>query len=397
MSDMKLILEGWRQYLDEELYYQNDPKDPEDLEGPLDRDKTIARLIDYFKIRFPELYSKADLSFKSGKTTLHFTNFGDLKDRDMAIRTLRKDGVLLDADDAKDVKRLDQYHRAKTKFVDVRDNGKRVPIVIQLNSGKGGATAGLGYEKDFVAYVNEKFEEQELPYKAKDLPQYKGNSKKLNPDVVVKRDGEKYISFELKTSAGADFGQFQVATPDFDEDGLWIGDIDHKDIDHPKTEGSNRDVEMISQIGSKTLVKAFNKVYPALIKNEECMIKLRNLAGLQAADTEDSEAAYRELVDSADLARVPVEDIGQLTTAYYLEKGVDFLVINDMLYAMSPLAQEMNIPGVKTLVEAATSGIVRARIKCHGKTYSATGALKITKIEDSVKFNEPDIFNALFP
>jgi len=391
---MKLILEGWRYYLNEELYYKDDSGN---LSGPIASEEKVADdIVKYIKRRFDDLYDGHELSFKGGKTTLQFTNFGDLKDRDRVIRALR-DEKWLTTDDTKDVKRLDQYHRATTRFVDVRDNGKRVPIIIQLNSGRGGATAGLGYEKDFVAYVNEKFEEQELPYEAKVLPQYKGDSKKLNPDVVVDRDGKEYISFELKTSAGADFGQFQVATSDFDEDGLRIGDIDHYGIDHPKTEGSNRDVEMISQIGSDTLVTAFNEVYPALIEDEECMIKLRNLAGLQGADTEEVEAAYKKLVDSADLKTVPIDDIGQLATNYYLEKSVDFLVINDMLYAMSPRAQKMNIPGVKTLVEAATSGVVRARIKCHGKTYSATGALKITKIESSVKFNEPDIFSALFP
>ena len=382
MSNMKLILEGWRGYLGEALYRKSDSGE---LEGPIERDEMISQIIGYFKTNFPELYGNVDLQLKDGKTTLQFTNFGDLKDRDMAIRKLRDDGIL-SIDAAEDVKRLDQYHRATTRFVDVRRPGARqVPIIIQLNSGKGGAPAGIKYEKNFAAYVNKKFEEQGLPYEAKVLPTYDDETKKLNPDVTVARDGREYISFELKTSAGADFGQFQ------------IGAIDHIGMDFPETEGSNRDVEMISQVGSKTLVKAFNEVYPKLIEDEECMIRLQNLAGQQAADTKKVKAAYKGLVDSADLVTVPVDNIGQYATAYYLEKDVDFLVIDDMLYAMSPAAQEMNIPGVKTLAQAATSGGVRARIKCHGKTYSATGALKITKIEKSVKFNEPSVFNALFP
>ena len=376
---MKLILEGWRGYIGEALYYKNDSGE---LEGPLERDKMISQIIGYFKTNFPELYGEVDIQLKGGKTTLQFTNFGDLKDRDRAIRKLADDDIL-SVNAAKDVKRLDQYHRATTRFVDVRrPGGRQVPIVIQLNSGKGGATAGLKYEKNFVAYVNEKFDQQKLPYKAKVLPQYKDDSKKLNPDVAVDRDGKEYISFELKTSAGADFGQFQIAAAEYG------------DPDSPEFE---TDIEMISQVGSPTLVKAFNEVYPALIEDEVCMIRLQNLAGLRAGDKEEVEAAFKELVDSADLKTVPIDNIGQLATDYYLEKNVDFLVINDMLYAMSPDAQGMDIPGVKILEQAATSGVVRARIKCHGKTYSATGALKITKIEPSVKFNEPSVFNALFP
>ena len=376
---MKLILEGWREYLGEALYYRSNSGE---LEGPLERDEVISRIIGYFKTNFPKLYGEVDLQLKSGKTTLQFTNFGDLKDRDMAIRELENAGIL-STDAAKDVKRLDQYHRATTRFVDVRrPGGRQVPIVIQLNSGKGGATAGLKYEKSFVVYVNEKFDQQKLPYKAKVLPQYKGDSNKLNPDVAVDRDGKEYISFELKTSAGADFGQFQIAAAEYG------------DPDSPEFE---TDIEMISQVGSPTLVKAFNEVYPALIEDEICMIRLQNLAGLRAGDNVDAEAAFKELVDSADLKTVPIDNIGQLATDYYLEKNVDFLVINDMLYAMSPDAQGMDIPGVKILEQAATSGVVRARIKCHGKTYSATGALKITKIEPSVKFSEPSVFNALFP
>ena len=376
---MKLILEGWRGYIGEALYYRSNSGE---LEGPLKRDEVISRIIGYFKTNFPKLYGEVDLQLKGGKTTLQFTNFGDLKDRDMAIRELENAGIL-STDAAKDVKRLDQYHRATTRFVDVRrPGGRQVPIVIQLNSGKGGATAGLKYEKSFVVYVNEKFDQQKLPYKAKVLPQYKGDSRKLNPDVAVDRDGKEYISFELKTSAGADFGQFQIAAAEYG------------DPDSPEFE---TDIEMISQVGSPTLVKAFNEVYPALIEDEVCMIRLQNLAGLRAGDNVDAEAAFKELVDSADLKTVPIDNIGQLATDYYLEKNVDFLVINDMLYAMSPDAQGMDIPGVKILEQAATSGVVRARIKCHGKTYSATGALKITKIEPSVKFNEPSVFNALFP
>ena len=98
---------------------------------------------------------------------------------------------------------------------------------------------------------------------------------------------------------------------------------------------------------------------------------------------------------SGDLTKFDLKDLAERVERYYQEKGVDYIVVDDMIYLSSDAAT--SLPGVLRFKDAAEGGFVRTRVKCHGKSYSTTVAMKFTGIKPSAKYYEPKVFNTLFP
>ena len=344
---MKLILEGWRHFINEELYYQ-DPVSGE-LRGPEpDIKKVSDDIIKFIKRKFDHLYGDSELALKGGKYVLRFTNFGSLKDRDEVIRSLAAAGWLSDLE----VKRSQLFHRATTNFLDktVKKDGteKITPIVVQFDAGGGAATSGGDYEKEMENLLNDRFASLGRPqYTAE-----KQGGSTNNPDVVVFKGDAPYLSFEAKTKPNADFGQFQIV--------------------HNPARGS---FAQKTQTSSEQLVGVFKLIKDQI--NKSC------------STTYDPQK-------SGDLLSVDMGNLGEIVEKYYQEKGVDFIIVNDMLYSSSDKGAKI-VPGAKRFKDAATNGYVRIRVKCHGKSYSTTGALKFKAIEPSILYYDSTPMNQMFP
>jgi hypothetical protein len=231
-----------------------------------------------------------------------------------------------------EVKRSKMYHRATTNFVDITPSGKQIPIIVQFDQGGGPAAAGGSYEQEMEDLMNNEFQKQQKPY------------------VVVQRDGEDFVKIESKTAIGADFGQFKIERG---KDGLFT---------------------QISQTNSPELVNLFGDIKETI--DNTCPVNY---------DPEKS----------GDLTKFDLKDLAERVERYYQEKGVDYIVVDDMIYLSSDAAT--SLPGVLRFKDAAEGGFVRTRVKCHGKSYSTTVAMKFTGIKPSAKYYEPKVFNTLFP
>jgi hypothetical protein len=335
-SDLFRLVE---QVMSEELYYKNQEGE---LQGPIsDIDKIAQDIIKYVKRQFPSTYHSADLQLKKGVKVLVFTNFKSLKIRDEAIRELTQIGYL----SSPEVKRSQLYHRATTNFVDISPSGKETPLVVQFDQGGGPASAGGGYEQEMQDLMNTLFSQQQKPYRA----EKQGGSTPL-PDIVIFSGEVPVVKMEAKTTIGSDFGQFKIQ-----RDGV-------------------APFEQVSQKDSPELVKLFNDVR-------------RQIDSICPAQYDPQK--------SGDLARIDVTDLAERVERYYQEKDVDYIVINDMIYVSSDQAPKL--PGALRFKDAAKGGYVRARVKCHGKSYSTTVAMKIASIEPSVLYHDLEVFNILFP
>jgi len=335
-SDLFRLVE---QVMQEELYYKDEQGE---FKGPIsDINKVANDIIKFVKRNFPEHYHDVDLSKKRGSRVLIFTNFGSLSTRDDVIRRLELAGFLSEPE----VKRSKMYHRATTNFVDITSSGKEIPIVVQFDQGGGPAAAGGSYEQEMEDLMNNTFLSQQKPYVAE-----KQGGSTAKPDIVVSLNGKDFVKIESKTAIGADFGQFKIQRDGFNP------------------------FDQITQKDSPELVKLFNDVRRQI--DSICPVQY-------------------DPQKSGDLARVGVTDLAERVENYYQEKGVDYIVVNDMIYVSSD--QVTMPPGVLRFKEAAKGGYVRARVKCHGKHYSTTVAMKFTGIKPSAKYYDPKVFNTLFP
>jgi hypothetical protein len=355
MNELDLLIENYftesfetselfrlvEQVMEEELYYKDKQGE---LKGPIsDVNKVANDIVKFVKRSFPENYRDADLKLKRGARVLIFTNFGNLSTRDDVIRKLATAGFLSEPE----VKRSKMYHRATTNFVDITPSGKQIPIVVQFDQGGGPAAAGGSYEQEMEDLMNNEFQKQQKPYVAA-----KQGGSTANPDIVVFRDGEDFVKIESKTAIGADFGQFKIERG---EDGLFT---------------------QISQKTSPELVKLFGDIKETI--DNTCPVNY---------DPEKS----------GDLTKFDIKDLAERVERYYQEKGVDYIVVDDMIYLSSDKPTNLGKKGVKRFKDAAEGGFVRTRVKCHGKSYSTTVAMKFTGIETSAKYYDPEVFNTLFP
>ena len=345
----KELLKEIRRVMNEELFYKpRGEEEPRPVSAPIE--KVAEDILKYFKRKFPELRD-TDLEFKRGKRVLHFTNFGNLSQRDEVIKDLVEDGWLSNPE----VKRSMKYHRATTPFVDKTPSGKEYPIVIQLNQGGGAAKAGDDYEDEIAQIINEKSKSQGKNYEAK-----KQGGSTDAPDVVVQvidlQTGEvkNHTSFEAKTTIGADFGQFQITH------------------DPKRIKGAQR-FKQKTQTGSPLLSKIFNSIKAKL--NKSCRVPTGNVSG--------------------ELLKFKRRGLGQAVEEYYAEKNVDYIVINDQTYSLNDAAQAQS--GLKRFKDSAIGGYLRVRRKCHGKSYSTTVAIRFVSIKPSKKYYDDDVFNKIFP
>ena len=331
----QMLYEIFDEVMREELFYQDSEGN---LKGPISSvDKISQDIIKYVKRKFPKNYHTADLLKKGGKRVIKFTNFGSLQVRDRVIRDMIENGFLRDPE----IKRSKLFHRATTNFVETNKN-KIIPLVVQFDAGGGAATSGGDYEKEMENILNNHFQANNKSYKAE-----KQGGSTNNPDLVVFKGDSPYVNFEAKTTLGADFGQFQ--------------------IQHDGKEFSQK-----TQTDSPELNRLFGEIKDDL--NKSCSVKYNPQK-------------------SGDLMKIPMEDLGERVEKYYQEKNVDYIVVDDMLYASSAKAKK--IPGVKRFKDAVSGGFVRVRVKCHGKSYSTTAGNKFASIEPSVLYY--DVLDSLFP
>ena len=331
----QMLHEMFDEVLEEDLFYQ----DPEGaLKGPISSVEKVAQdIIKYIKRKYPHNYHGSDLSRKGGSRVIKFTNFGNLQLRDKVIRDMTEDGFLRDPE----VKRSQMFHRATTNFVETTKN-KVIPLVVQFDAGGGAATSGGDYEEEMEKIFNDHFQANEKPYSAE-----KQGGSTNNPDIVVFHEGIPYTSFEAKTKLGSDFGQFQI----------------HHD--------------------GKTFTQ----------KTQTNSVQLTHLFGDIEKDLNQTCALNYDPEKSGDLMRISIEDLGERVEKYYQEKDVDYIVVDDMIYASSPKAKQ--VKGIKNFKDAVTDGYVRIRVKCHGKSYSTTAGLKFKSIEPSINYY--DVLDLLFP
>ena len=344
----KELLKEIRSVMNEELFYKpRGEEEPRPVSDPIE--KVAEDILKYFKRKFPELRD-TDLEFKRGKRVLHFTNFGNLSQRDEVIKDLVEDGWLSNPV----VKRSMKYHRATTPFVDKTPSGKEYPIVIQLNQGGGAAKAGDDYEEEIVEIINDKAKSQGKNYEARKL----GGSTKA-PDVVVRSTDPETASsttttFEAKTTIGADFGQFQI-------------------IHNPKRIKGNQRFKQKTQTDSPVLSRIFRSIKTLL--NKSCPVPTGNVSG--------------------ELLKFKRRGLKQAVEEYYAEKNVDYIIINDQAYSLNDAAQAQS--GLKRFKDSAKGGYLRVRRKCHGTTYSTTVAIRFDSIKSSKKYYDDDVFNKIFP
>ena len=355
MSDsLLMLLEMIEEVLEEEMFY----KDRDDfLKGPISSIEKVAEdIIKYFKREYPEHFASAELEYQGGARTLRFTNFGSLKARDQVIRDLVKKGWV--STGPEDIKRSKMYHRAKTNFVDkrfVKSKNREVeyPIVIQLNAGGGAAGVGGDYEKEVAEILNKQFSEM-----GPDLFAKKEGGSTHAPDVLVYKSvddssnlNNAVYSFEVKTTIGrVDFGQFQIQ---YDPD--------------------TNSFKQKTQLKSPTLVKVFEQIKDEI--NTKCSIDY-------------------DPQKSGDLLRLTIDGIPELVEEYYREKGTDYIIVNDQLYPITDrAAAKTGLPRFKDVVK---DGYIRIRVKCHGKSYSTTAALKFKGIQDTAKYYEDAVFKNIF-
>jgi len=350
---MKPIMEGWRGYLKEDLFYL---KDSGELGGPPDTGLSVEQIsndiIKYIKRQYPQNYHDAELQFKGGARVLKFTNFGSLDLRDQVIIDLVNKGWLSEPE----VKRSLKAHRARTRFVDVSKSGKKTFIVIQLDAGGGAATAGGDYEDEMAALLNEKFKKQGKLYFAE-----KQGGSTNNPDIVIWTDENKtnkFVSFEAKTTLGADFGQFQLL--------------------HDPNTGT---FVQKTQTSSPELVALFKVLVPEI--NKSCPVP-----------SGDQSGELLKIGSRQNPFNFP-KSLGEVTEDYYKEKQVDYIIINDAAYATTPAAQTKS--GLPRFSQEVKDGYIRIRRKCHGKSYSTTAAIKFGSIGSSTNYYEDVIFNRTFP
>ena len=325
----QMLYEMFDEALEEDLFYQN----PEGaLKGPISGVEKVAQdIIKYIKRKYPQNYHGSDLSRKGGSRVIKFTNFGNLELRDKVIRDMTEDGFLRDPE----VKRSQMFHRATTNFVETTKN-KVIPLVVQFDAGGGAATSGSDYEEEMEKIFNDYFQANEKPYSAE-----KQGGSTDNPDIVVFHEGTPYTSFEAKTTLGSDFGQLQI-------------------------QHDGQTFTQKTQTKSVQLTRLFVDIEKDL--NVTCGLNY---------DPEKS----------GDLMRIPRVE------KYYQEKDVDYIVVNDMIYASSPKAKQ--VKGIKNFKDAVTGGYVRIRVKCHGKSYSTTAGLKFKSIKPSINYY--DVLDSLFP
>tara|TARA_R110002074_G_scaffold334270_2_gene504624 strand:+ start:5623 stop:6669 length:1047 start_codon:yes stop_codon:yes gene_type:complete len=335
--------------MNEELFYKS-PSGEEGapIQAPIE--KIAQDILKYIKRKFPELRD-IDLEYKKGKRVLHFTNFGNLSQRDEIIRELEQDGWLSDPQ----VKRSMKYHRAITPFVDKTPSGKEYPIVIQLNQGGGAAKAGDDYEDEIAQIINEKAASQGKSYEAK-----KEGGSTSAPDVVVQKinfqtgEAEDHVSFEAKTKIGADFGQFQI-------------------IHDPTRAQFAQRFKQKTQTDSPTLSRLFQSIKAVL--NKSCRVPTGNVSG--------------------ELLKIGRRGLGRLVEEYYAEKNVDYIIVNDQTYSLNETAATQS--GLKRFKDSAKEGYIRVRRKCHGKSYSTTVAIRFNSVRPSKKYYEDIVFDKIFP
>ena len=350
---MKPIIENWRSFLNEELFYIDKSGE---LKGPISSIEKLADdIIKYFKRTYAEDFGTADLKFQSGARVLNFTNFGSLKIRDKVIRDLTDKGWLSTSQE--DIKRSKMFHRAKTNFVDkkfIKSKNKEVqyPIYIQLNAGGGAAGAGSDYESEMAQILNTEFSKL-----GSSLFAQKEGGATNAPDVLVYPSSDKVgninnaiYSFEAKTAIGADFGQFQI-------------------LHDPE---NNRFLQK-TQNKSPTLVSIFKQIESDI--NTKCSVDY-------------------DPQKSGELVTLTIDNIPALVEQYYAEKGTDYIIVNDMTYPITPEAASKT--GLPRFKDAAKDGFIRIRVKCHGKSYSTTAAIKFKNIAASKKYYDENVFRSIF-
>jgi hypothetical protein len=350
----KLLMEMIEDIIREEMFY----KDKDDsLKGPISSpDKVAEDIIKYFKREYPQYFATAELEFQGGTRVLKFTNFGSLKTRDEVIRDLQDKGWL--STRPEDIKRSKMFHRATTNFVDkkfIKSKNKEVerPIIIQLNAGGGAARAGDDYENEIVEILNKQFSEMGLDLFAK-----KEGGSTDGPDVLVYRSVEDSSnmnnalhSFEAKTTiGGVDFGQFQI-------------------MHDPES----RSFIQKTQLKSPTLVNIFEEIKDEI--NTKCSVDY-------------------DPQKSGELITLTIDNMPDLVEEYYREKGTDYIIVGDQLYPITDsAASKTGLPRFKDMVEG---DFIRIRVKCHGKSYSTTAALKFKNIKDTKKYYEEKVFDDIF-
>jgi len=348
---MDMLLEMVEQSLEEAVYYDGNPD-----QGPIEIEKVAEDIIKFVKRKFPEKYHSAELKRTKGKNVIHFTNFGKLSDRDEVISKLMAAGYVY-ADDA-EVKRSKLFHRAFTRYVDIYDYKdpskppKYTNLSVQFNSGGGPAAAGAQHEDEVAGLLTQGSEDID---RSGYIARKEGGSTAL-PDVILydgdpEEGAKELVRFETKTVASADFGQFQIER---------IG------LGQPFTQKTQND--------SRILKGIFNA-----ISN-----KLNNICNYNPQK-------------SGELLNIQMPFIGELIEAYYTEKKVDYIIIKDDIYAASDSAQ--NASGLPRFKDSVSKGYVRVRVKCHGKTFSTTAALKIDPetLDPSEKYYEESTLKKFIP
>ena len=299
-----------------------------------------------------------DATYKKGKRAIHFTNFGNLKDRDIIIKAMIEAGI---ASEGK-VKRLGLYDRALTNFYIPRKNGQKIFIPITLNQGgRTMAAHGSESESEAAEAMNNFFAANDLSMEYVAVPE--GGSGH-GDDVEIKNPetGEVFHSYEIKASKGSrlDFGQFRLS---YDPLQGWT---------------------QATGIDNEAFASAFSALQPTLDAT------VRPAQAPQGPSFTDEGATLfwqeyepgRTKSVSGDVVAVKIPP--QLIQDYYAAKGNEYIILGDDVYSL----QSPKLPSLASALEGA---IALFRIKYHGPAYSYTVTLRGSFIETT----QTDFNNAM--
>ena len=203
------------------------------------------------------------------------------------------------------------------------------------------------------------------------LPSYEVKSAGSGPgsDLVIS-DGNSLLQIELKTSSGADFGQFKMAY-----------EVDKKRWGAVETKGYLKNEQLYSGIFKNVVKPAMANKHIDIYKYPKSNLNIKDgvVYGLRRASHTGRVKRHLQqqwFGDKTDM-NLPVD--GALVQSYYALKGDELIQIQGRgVYALTP--QAASYFGISELKDNVKKSQVRIRIKPHSSTdgtHSFTCALKL--------------------
>ena len=255
------------------------------------------------------------------------------------------------------------------RFVKLGVRGQSTQLIVLVKStvatgGGAAASAGMEAEVKLASYISDNF--ANLGVSAKTAGAGHGS------DLEIMASNKEPMTIEVKTSMGADFGQFRIGYST--DSRTWVPS---------ETKGFLKNKELFQDIFDTV-------VGPYMDKNAQFTDEMLQSSSLQASK-DGIIKSLKPMVGTGDFKKqiqaswfggkpdVRVEfDFAKISN-YYAAKGDRFIQINNRgLYALN--AEDAADIGVPNFADAGLKGIVRIRVKPHmgyDGTHSFTVAIKL--------------------